>query len=167
MRAPVLGGGSIGARHPRNLASLGVEVIVSDPALDRARSVTGARGASIADRNEASADIAIVATPTIEHPADLEWCLARAMHTFVEKPLAATLEGLGRAVASAGASDRVTMVALQPALHRKLRVRAVEPRPHQLDHQHRRGLRLLSPRSLTLAPCDREGAVNPAPSCNA
>lgn len=111
MRALVLGCGSIGARHARNLASLDVEVIVSDPAADRARAVAGELGALIADRNEASADIAIVATPTVQHPADLEWCLARGMHTFVEKPLAATREGLARAVASAGASDRVTMVA--------------------------------------------------------
>jgi predicted dehydrogenase len=111
MRALVLGCGSIGARHARNLASLGVEVIVSDPAADRARAVAGELGAIIADRNEASADLAIVATPTVEHPADLEWSLARGMHTFVEKPLAATREGLSRAVASADASDRVTMVA--------------------------------------------------------
>jgi predicted dehydrogenase len=111
MRALVLGCGSIGARHARNLASLDVEVIVSDPAADRARAVALELGALIAERNEASADIAIVATPTVQHPADLEWCLARGMHTFVEKPLAATRDGLARAVASAGASDRVTMVA--------------------------------------------------------
>jgi predicted dehydrogenase len=111
MRALVLGCGSIGARHARNLASLDVEVVVSDPAADRARAVAGELGAIIADRHEASADIAIVATPTVQHPADLEWCLARGMHTFVEKPLAATREGLARAAASAGASDRITMVA--------------------------------------------------------
>ncbi len=47
----------------------------------------------------------------MRHPEDLEWCLARGMHTFVEKPLAATREGLARAVASVTATDRVTMVA--------------------------------------------------------
>jgi predicted dehydrogenase len=111
MRALVLGCGSIGTRHARNLAWLDVELMVSDPAADRARAVARELGATVVERNEGFADIAIVATPTMEHAADLEWCLARGMHTFVEKPLAATREGLERAVASAGASDRVTMVA--------------------------------------------------------
>jgi predicted dehydrogenase len=111
MRALVLGCGSIGARHARNLISLDVEVTVSDPDVRRARALAGTVGATIAERDDASADIAIVATPTMRHPEDLEWCLGRGMHTFVEKPLAATRDGLARAVAAAAANDRVTMVA--------------------------------------------------------
>jgi len=108
----VLGCGSIGARHARNLVGLGVEVVVSDPNAERVDALAGEVEVDVApDREVAAADIAIVATPSIQHPADAVWCLQRGMHTFVEKPIAATRKGLELAVAAAASSDRVTMVA--------------------------------------------------------
>ena len=112
MRALVLGCGSIGSRHARNLGALGVDVTVSDPNLERARAVAAQVGCAVAtDREGVAADVAIVATPSIHHPADAGWCLERGMHTFVEKPIAATPLGLDLAVSVAASSDRVTMVA--------------------------------------------------------
>lgn len=108
----MLGCGSIGARHARNLRSLGVDVAVHDINPARARALaTEIGGEIVEDRDDAGADIAIVATPSIHHPEEAGWCLERGMHTFVEKPVAATRQGLEVAVAAAESSDRVTMVA--------------------------------------------------------
>jgi predicted dehydrogenase len=112
MRALILGCGSIGARHARNLVALDVDVVLSDPDAQRARALATEIGADVAaHRDQPSADIVIVATPTIEHPADLEWSLGRGRHAFIEKPVAATRAGLALARAAAGGSDRTAMVA--------------------------------------------------------
>jgi predicted dehydrogenase len=112
MRALVLGCGSIGARHARNLAALNVDVVVSDPDTDRANAVAlDVGGAVAASRNDAQVDVTIIATPTIQHPTDTEWSLDRGYHVFIEKPLAATRIDLARVVAAAATVDRVTMVA--------------------------------------------------------
>jgi predicted dehydrogenase len=112
MRALVLGCGSIGARHARNLVSLNIETAVSDPDEQRARALAAEIGADVvADRDTTSVDIVVIATPTIQHPADVEWSLEHGHHTFIEKPLAATRAGLARALAAAGRSDRIAMVA--------------------------------------------------------
>lgn len=108
----MLGCGSIGARHARNLVALGVEVVVSDPNAQRTDALAGDIDVDVApDRDAAVADIAIVATPSMQHSADAIWCVQRGMHTFVEKPVAASRNGLELATAAAAASDRVTMVA--------------------------------------------------------
>jgi len=112
VRALVLGAGSIGSRHARNLARAGVEVVVHDP--DGARvSALVAEGVATAvdDRTAAQADLAIVATPTAQHVEDLRWGLERGMHVFVEKPLGATRRDLESARAlMAGAGGRAVMV---------------------------------------------------------
>jgi len=111
MKALVLGCGSIGARHTRNLVSLGVDVTVSDPRIERAEALAAEMDVAVAPATDGvEADIAIVATPSIQHPADARRCLERGMHTFVEKPIAATYEGLEVAVGAADSSSRVTMV---------------------------------------------------------
>ena len=112
MRALILGCGSIGARHARNLVSLNVEIAVTDPNEQRARALAADTGAAfVAQRDTASVDVVVIATPTIQHPADVEWSLDHGYHTFVEKPLAATRAGLAGTLAAAGGSDRTTMVA--------------------------------------------------------
>ncbi|MBO6782201.1 MAG: Gfo/Idh/MocA family oxidoreductase [Alphaproteobacteria bacterium] len=81
----VLGLGSIGQRHARNLAALGARVTGYDP--DRAA------GADIAERRETraaaleDADAVIVASPSKAHLDDLEAALDAGCHVLVEKPL--------------------------------------------------------------------------------
>jgi predicted dehydrogenase len=112
MRALILGCGSIGARHARNLQSLGVEIYLTDPDEQRVRGLAAEIGAEIvANRDMASVDIAVIATPTIQHASDVAWSLERGYHTFIEKPLAATHRGLERATAAAARTDRTAMVA--------------------------------------------------------
>jgi predicted dehydrogenase len=112
MRALILGCGSIGARHARNLASLDVEIVLSDPDEHRARALADEIGADVAtDRDAAAVDVAIIATPTMQHPADFEWSVEHGYHTFIEKPLAATRAGLARALEVSAANRRVALVA--------------------------------------------------------
>jgi predicted dehydrogenase len=112
VRALVLGCGSIGSRHARNLAALDVEVITQDVEPDRARALAAEVGSDfVVDRDDASVDFVVVATPTVMHASDTEWCLERGHHVFIEKPVAATRDQLRHLVSAARGSDRVTMVA--------------------------------------------------------
>jgi predicted dehydrogenase len=112
MRALVLGCGSIGSRHARNLVALDVEVITHDIDPDRARELAAEVGGDfVVDRNDVSVDFAVVATPTVMHASDAAWCFERGHHAFIEKPLASTREQLGHLVSAARGSDRVAMVA--------------------------------------------------------
>jgi len=111
-RALILGCGSIGARHARNLAALNVETVLSDSVEQRAHALAAEIGAEVTvDREASPVDFVIVATPTIQHPADLAWSLEHDHPAFVEKPLAATRAGLALARSATARSDRVVMVA--------------------------------------------------------
>lgn len=101
MRALVLGCGSIGRRHARNLRDLDVQVLVSDVDESRAQAAAGELGAQACDRDTADADVdvVVVATPSVAHLDDLAWALERGAHVFVEKPLGASRADLDRALA--------------------------------------------------------------------
>lgn len=157
MRALILGCGSIGSRHARNLAALGVEVAVHDPDVERATAAAGQSGAlQVRDRDAVEAEILVIATPTVQHVEDLAWGVRRGMHVFVEKPLAADRAQLERARQIQGElTSQVVMVgcnlrftrgfgALADNLHRVGRMLAVratfgwylpEWRPGQ-DYRH-------------------------------
>jgi spore coat polysaccharide biosynthesis protein SpsF len=93
-RAVVIGCGSIGQRHIRNLRRLGISDICAlrtrqgayqelDPALE------------VKEIDELTdADIAIVSNPTSMHLETIERCLPHVRGVFIEKPLAASLDGV-------------------------------------------------------------------------
>jgi predicted dehydrogenase len=112
MRALVLGCGSVGSRHARNLVALGLEVAVSDIDAGAAATLAAAAGATAATRETAPvSELVVVATPTASHVDDLAWALDRGADVFVEKPLASTREQLVTARALADAHrDRIVMV---------------------------------------------------------
>jgi spore coat polysaccharide biosynthesis protein SpsF len=112
MRALVLGCGSIGSRHAANLTTLGVDVFVSDIEVHAADALAARCHATVVTRQAAPAcDLVVVATPTSEHIRDLQWALERGADVFVEKPLAASREGLARARAlAAGHPNQNIMV---------------------------------------------------------
>jgi predicted dehydrogenase len=99
MRALIVGLGSIGRRHGRNLAALGVEVVGFDPVADRrtafTREVQGAKGCEIFEAGlEAGCDCAVIASPNVHH---LDQAIASArvgLHLFIEKPLAVSPVGV-------------------------------------------------------------------------
>jgi predicted dehydrogenase len=110
MKALVLGCGSIGRRHARNLLALGLEVHVYDPDPARASEVAGLGAASVADRNGLEPDLVVVATPTAQHVDDLLWSLGRGAHVFVEKPLGASRTELEKARGGAAIDGRAVMI---------------------------------------------------------
>ena len=112
----VVGSGSIGRRHMRNLRALGVRVLTACD-LDRSRlskMVNELGIQAFADFNEAldsaKPDIVFICTPPVSHvPQALQAARAGA-HLFIEKPLSHTLDGVGELIAEVEARHRVTQV---------------------------------------------------------
>lgn len=75
----ILGYGSIGSRHGRNLTSLGHKVIIHDP--NMADSLPK-------DVVIEKADAVVIASPTSEHASDILLCKRAKRPCFVEKPIA-------------------------------------------------------------------------------
>ncbi len=117
MRLVIIGAGSIGQRHLRNLAALGHDVVAAfDPDAARLREVqplapSGCRLTT--DETEAfgqDADAAVICSPNHRHLDQARAAVARRWHVFVEKPLSHTLDGIGALVDEAARSGRVVLV---------------------------------------------------------
>lgn len=93
-RILVLGAGSAGTRHARNLAALGARVTLED--------ADPAGPAGVGDH-----DGVVVASPTVFHRDQAMVALAAGAAVLVEKPLAVGEDGLDELVAAAG--DRLTV----------------------------------------------------------
>ena len=96
----VLGGGSIGQRHIRNLKQLGGHQIwvlkrEKDPAFEQQFGVNVIQ--SFKDADDIQLDGLFVCTPTSMHNQGLEWAINRDISVFMEKPLIHDQEGLKRA----------------------------------------------------------------------
>jgi predicted dehydrogenase len=118
MRVVVLGAGSIGRRHIRNLLALGQEVAaVADPSPDRLDEVRPLVPASCrlasgeAEALDREADLVVICSPTHRHLPQARAALARHRHVFVEKPLSHTMEGVDLLVQEATRVGRHVMVA--------------------------------------------------------
>lgn len=92
----VLGLGSIGVRHARNLMSLGIDVQGFDPDAARRALLQDAGGAPFSTREEAlnGAEAVLICSPSQYHLDDLQNAVDLGLHAFIEKPLAHTTFGL-------------------------------------------------------------------------
>jgi predicted dehydrogenase len=92
----VLGLGSIGLRHARNLLNRGHAVRGYDPDPTRRHELQALGGSALAEREAAfaGADAVVIASPSANHLADLKDAVARGKHVLAEKPIAHTDEGL-------------------------------------------------------------------------
>ena len=99
-RAAIIGCGSVGQRHLRNLRQLGITDIVAlrskqgetqeiDPTLGLVEV------GSWADLVEQKPDIAIISNPTSLHLDAINRLIPHVRGLFIEKPLAASLDGVG------------------------------------------------------------------------
>ncbi|MFP6714751.1 MAG: Gfo/Idh/MocA family oxidoreductase [Alphaproteobacteria bacterium] len=88
-RVTVIGLGSIGSRHARNLRGMGVSVTGFDPDIQRRATATASGITTFPDRESALAvaDAAIIASPTPCHIDDLAAAIESNCHALVEKPL--------------------------------------------------------------------------------
>ena len=101
MRCLVAGTGSIGRRHIQNLVELldDCEIVLlrkggnSD---DYSRAIKATIISDIGNSLAAGFDLAIIATPTVEHAGVLDILLQARVPVYVEKPVVATTEQLRR-----------------------------------------------------------------------
>jgi predicted dehydrogenase len=99
MRALVVGGGSIGNRHLRNLRLLGIDqlgiVETNEESRRRlARELGTSQFATLVDGLEWSPDFVVVGTPTHLHLQQALQVVRRGCDVFVEKPLSHSPDGL-------------------------------------------------------------------------
>jgi predicted dehydrogenase len=116
----VIGCGSIGQRHLRNLADVGIERLVAvDPDPERRAAAAAVPGAeTVASLDEAwqlEPRLAVVATPTARHLPDALAAAQHGCHLLVEKPLADSLDGLDALLEAASGS--VTLVGCNLRFH--------------------------------------------------
>ena len=115
----VLGLGSIGMRHARNLIALGVDVVGFDPDEMRRGVLLDAGGLVAASRDEAlaGAEAAVVAGPSGRHLDDLGAAIDAGCHVFVEKPLSHVARNLADTLGRADAAGRIVFAGLNLRFH--------------------------------------------------
>lgn len=104
VRVLVLGAGSIGARHARNLAAAGADVVIADADPQRATSVPGTQSLALDLDRLDGFDGIVVASPTTFHRQQSEAALATGARVLVEKPMALLDDSLEPLLAAA---DRI------------------------------------------------------------
>ena len=122
LRFVVVGCGSIGKRHIKNLRALGArEVFACDLRPDRRAEVEAAFGIETVESLDAAwakkPDAIVIASPTARHiPLALE-AAERGAHLFVEKPLASVWDGVERLIELARQKELVALVACNMRFH--------------------------------------------------
>ncbi len=122
MRLALLGYGSIGRRHARNLAALGRNAItVFDPAPTARAAAQDAPGVEVAATLERVWDrdpeAVLVASPPDRHIVLALEAARRGCHVFIEKPLAPTLAGVEELCREIARRRLVSMVACNMRFH--------------------------------------------------
>lgn len=119
----VLGLGSIGLRHARNLLALGRQVVGYDPSAERRDMLRQIGGHSMESRTallEQSAAL-VIASPNEHHLTDMEEAIAMGRPIFVEKPLAHEVDGAKRVLDRADAEGLIVFVGLNLRFHPAVR----------------------------------------------
>jgi predicted dehydrogenase len=121
-RLLVIGAGSIGTRHAGNAKALGVaEIAVTDPDRPRREQLAAALGArafaTIDDAIAWQPSAAIVCTPPSSHLGVAQQCVEAGCDVLIEKPLAASSDGLPALEQAIAARGRRVAVAYQLRFH--------------------------------------------------
>jgi predicted dehydrogenase len=134
MKALFVGTGSIGLRHMRNLKRIAPDTRIVAADVDDARlaaateagaeatvRLSGTEGDGLARALETGPDLVLVCTPPHLHLDAARAALQAGAHVFLEKPVAATLEGTEAFLADVAASDRAVIVGYNLRHERGLR----------------------------------------------
>ena len=122
MKIAILGCGSIGRRHLRNLVTLGqTDLLAFDPQLQAREQVLAETGirvcATTADVWREKPDAVLITAPSNLHvPLALE-AARNGCHLFIEKPLSSSLDGLDELQAEVHSRNLVTMVGCNMRFH--------------------------------------------------
>ncbi|MGA7574961.1 MAG: aminotransferase class III-fold pyridoxal phosphate-dependent enzyme [Terriglobales bacterium] len=127
-RALVVGCGSIGRRHARNLKALGVRQLgfcdTSAEALKQCREEV--RGEVFGDLGEAlqgfRPDIVLICTPPVYHVEEALAALQARAHVFIEKPLSHESSGIQVLMAEARRHDRNVQIGYNMRFHPGLQI---------------------------------------------
>jgi len=127
-RALVVGCGSIGRRHARNLKSLGVRNLglcdTSPETLKQCRDELG--GEIFGEYNEAlqkfKPDIVLICTPPVCHVEEALAALEAQAHVFIEKPLSHESGGIQALIAEARRHDRIVQIGYNMRFHPGLKI---------------------------------------------
>lgn len=123
----IVGCGSIGRRHARNLRALGVgRILAHDPNQEQAAELAREGPATVCATLDAAyekrPDVALVCAPTSLHLPLASQALTHGCHLFVEKPLSSSLDGVDAFLGAVRDRGRVLLVGynlrFDPLMHR-------------------------------------------------
>lgn len=120
VKALVVGLGSIGTRHARNLLALGVDVVACEPSAERrtaAASLDVRLHDDLASALAEAPDVGVVCVPNHLHVQTASAIVAKGIHVFVEKPVADSLRDAEALVAQADTRGVVGLVACNMRFH--------------------------------------------------
>ncbi len=124
MRALVVGGGSIGARHLRNLRAVGVDSLaLADPDAGRRAELASELGGSLAPFASLSEalvwepDLTVIATPSNLHLEQAAEAARAGSHLFIEKPLSDVESGMRELVEEVERRDLISLVGCNMRFH--------------------------------------------------
>jgi len=126
MQILIVGCGSIGERHMRNLRTLGVaDIGVVDPLTARVdeavRKLGARRHRQLGEGLASKPDAVLVCTPPHAHTSVARQAISAGCHVFIEKPLANMLEGIDELLAEAACRGRIIYVGYNLRFHAGLR----------------------------------------------
>jgi predicted dehydrogenase len=116
----VVGTGSIGARHIKNLKQLGNEVYTVDinkESLKKVSEFTNGAFSSLDKALEIKPDIAFICTFSNDHILPALKCAEAGCHLFIEKPLSLNLEGIDGLMEIIDKKNLITMVGCNMRFH--------------------------------------------------
>jgi glutamate-1-semialdehyde aminotransferase/spore coat polysaccharide biosynthesis protein SpsF (cytidylyltransferase family)/predicted dehydrogenase len=127
-RVLVVGCGSIGRRHAKNLKSLGVQQLgfcdTSAEALKQCREEL--HGEIFDDYREAlhkfKPDVVLICTPPVYHVEEALAALQARAHVFIEKPLSHESSGIQALISEARRRDRNVQIGYNMRFHRGLQI---------------------------------------------
>jgi predicted dehydrogenase len=122
MRALVVGLGSIGRRHARNWAALGLGPLAVCRQTQAAQpEPLGVQATEYRDLAQAlereQPDVVLVTNPTSLHVETAQTAVDAGAHVFVEKPLGSSLEGVSKLLVTARDNKRLVMVGYNLRFH--------------------------------------------------
>ena len=121
----VLGCGSIGLRHIRNLKTLGIDQVYAHDPAPAARSAAEEAGATVVESVEAglaqNPTAVLVCAPPHLHLQVTSAAIEAGAHVFIEKPVSHTLDGLDSLLDSAEDAGLTVMIGYNLRFHAGLR----------------------------------------------
>ncbi len=119
--ALIVGCGSIGSRHARNLSSIGVDVSLYDTNQNRtnkiAREVDGEPRDTLTAGLQSDPDVVFVTTPSNHHIDPAQKAAAAECDLFIEKPLSHTKDGVKKLVDTINRKNLTTMIGSNMRFH--------------------------------------------------